>query len=75
MTVAIFIILPQVRALFITSSAIANSITVDTFVRSEGFRLPTRILKQFMRDILKQVVPNIIKQVIYHILKQVTLML
>lgn len=74
MTVAIFIVRPQVRALFITSSAIANSITEDRFVRSEGFRLPTRILKQFMRDILKQVVPNIIKQVICHILKPVTLM-
>jgi non-canonical (house-cleaning) NTP pyrophosphatase len=45
----------QVRAVFIASSVIANRITADTFVRSEGFRLPARILKQVMRDILKEV--------------------
>lgn len=71
MTVANFILRLQVRAVFIASSAIANRITADTFVRSEGFRLPTRILKQVMRDILKQVVPNIIKQFMYSSLKQV----
>lgn len=71
MTVANFIMRLQVRAVFIASSAIANRITADTFVRSEGFGLPARILKQVMPNIIKQVMYSILKVVVPKVLKHV----
>ena len=72
-TVANSIMRVQVRAVFIASSAIPNHITADTFVRSEGFPLPARILKQVTRDILKQVMHNVLIQVMHNDIKQFTL--